>query len=88
MTLVEIFAASPWVEIRNPDLLQSLPAKMLEELEQRQDYVDLCKVIEDFFCPNHGPPTKEEREELVAQQYDMIPGRGCDWTATRSEEHK
>ncbi|KAK3380534.1 hypothetical protein B0T24DRAFT_590996 [Lasiosphaeria ovina] len=33
---------------RNPGLLQSLPAKAVEELEKRQEYVELSNQIEDL----------------------------------------
>jgi hypothetical protein len=33
---------------RNPDLRHSLPAKNLDELKQRWDFVDLCEQIEDL----------------------------------------
>ena len=53
---------------RNPELLQSLPAKLLKELEQRQDYVELCREIEDLSFQIKAAPINEGREELKAQQ--------------------
>ncbi|KAK3394979.1 hypothetical protein B0H63DRAFT_368655, partial [Podospora didyma] len=53
---------------RNPGLLQSLPAKVMEELEQRQDYVELSKQIENLSLQINTASTEEAREELQSQQ--------------------
>ena len=53
---------------RNPGLLRSLPAKVVEELERRQDYVELSTQIEDLSLQIKAASTEEAREELKSQQ--------------------
>ena len=56
---------------RNPDLLHSLPAKSLEELEQRPNYVDVCEQIEELSLEIKASPAGKEQEELRTQQNQL-----------------
>jgi hypothetical protein len=56
---------------RNPDLRHSLPAKNQEELEQRHDYIELCKQIERLSLEIKAALTKEAREELKHRQQQL-----------------
>jgi len=53
---------------RNPGLLHSLPANILEELEQRDEYVQICREIESLSLQIQAALTEEARYELKTRQ--------------------
>ena len=56
---------------RNPDLQHSLPAKALNELENRADYVSLCMKIDDLSSQIKTALGEEELKALKAHQDDL-----------------
>ena len=49
---------------RNPKLLHSLPAQVLEQLEQRQDYASRCQRINNVSVQIKAALTEDARNEL------------------------
>jgi hypothetical protein len=60
---------------RNPDLRHSLPARNLDELKHRQDFIDLCEQIEDLSTQITTAITEEARKELKAQRRHVYDQR-------------
>lgn len=60
---------------RNPDLRYSLPAKNLDELKQRRDFIDLCAQIEDISAQITAAITEEERKKLKTQRRHVYDQR-------------
>jgi hypothetical protein len=60
---------------RNPNLPFSLPAKLEEELQKREDYVSLSTRLDDISFQIKAAMTEEMRDELRAQQKDLYEER-------------
>jgi hypothetical protein len=60
---------------RNPDLRHSLPAKNLDELKQRRDFIDLYEQIEDLSAQVTAAITEEARKELKVQRRHVYDQR-------------
>jgi hypothetical protein len=60
---------------RNPDLQHSLPAKNLDELKQRRDFVDLCEQIENLSLQVNASIIEKGRKELQTQRRHVYKQR-------------